>query len=393
MDQSKFSDFLESRFGLSNLKKVFLDKPIKINLNWLFTMGSVCLFLFVLQALTGIILAMYYVPSPDHAYLTVEYINKELSYGWLVRGIHHWSANFLIVAAIFHLLRSFYYGAYKAPREFTWISGVLLLILILGFGFTGYLFAWDQRAYWATVVGLNFFTVIPVVGKFVSHLFMGGPEVSAITLTRFYTIHILILPLLTVMLTVIHIYLVRLHNTSGPITDMDPEEIPTAPFYPYHMIRDVVVCLIVFFAILVVASFFKIESQAVAGTWDPSYLPRPEWYFLPLFEILKYFEGKFEIVGVIGIPLLIFGVLILLPFLGRNEEKKPMNRPIALGAALAVIIGIGHLGILGAKDNPEYGKEIIVPAKVMAMAELKGISSYVDRDCAYCHNILGRGGS
>ena len=234
MDQSKFSDFLENRFGLSNLKKVFLDKPIKANLNWLFTLGSVCLFLFVLQALTGIVLAMYYVPSPEHAHLTVEYINKGLSYGWLVRGIHHWSANFLIVAAIFHLLRSFYYGAYKAPREFTWISGVLLLILILGFGFTGYLFAWDQRAYWATVVGLNFFTVIPVVGKFVSHLFMGGPEVSAITLTRFYTIHILILPLLAAVLTVIHIYLVRLHNISGPITDMEPEGIPTAPFYPYQ---------------------------------------------------------------------------------------------------------------------------------------------------------------
>jgi quinol-cytochrome oxidoreductase complex cytochrome b subunit len=197
---------------------VFLRKIPKVN--WFYTLGSATLFTMVIQIVTGILLTLYYVPEPAQAYASVNYITNELPFGWLIRGLHHWGASAMVLLVILHMVRVIIYGAYKYPREFTWISGVALLLLTFSFGFTGYLLPWDQRAYWATVVGTRIGEVTPVVGETLRSVMLGGEEISGLTLTRFYGAHVWVLPSLLLLLVGIHIYLViRNGITSVPKRD------------------------------------------------------------------------------------------------------------------------------------------------------------------------------
>jgi quinol-cytochrome oxidoreductase complex cytochrome b subunit len=184
--------------------------------NWAYTLGSATLFALALQFVTGILLTLYYVPEPQQAYASVSYISNELSFGWFIRGLHHWGASAMVLLAILHMIRVIIYGAYKYPREVTWITGVALLLITLGFGFTGYLLPWDQRAYWATVVGTRIAEVVPLVGEPIKELMLGGPEVSGLTLTRFFGAHVWVLPSLLLLLVAIHLVLVVRNGISAP---------------------------------------------------------------------------------------------------------------------------------------------------------------------------------
>jgi quinol-cytochrome oxidoreductase complex cytochrome b subunit len=184
--------------------------------SWLYTLGSAALFLFVVQVITGILLAMNYVPSPDHAYDSVRYINEQVMWGHLVRGIHHWGASFMVVVVVLHLLRVYFMGAYKYPREMTWWVGLLLFLLVMGFSFTGYLLPWDQKAYWATTVGTHIAGQTPLIGNALSKLMQGGNDMGASTLTRFYAIHVLLLPALIALFILVHLFLVIWHGISEP---------------------------------------------------------------------------------------------------------------------------------------------------------------------------------
>jgi quinol-cytochrome oxidoreductase complex cytochrome b subunit len=185
---------------------VFDRKVPKVN--WWFTLGSASLFLFVMQVVTGIFLSVYYVPSPDHAYDSIQYIMNGVTFGWLIRGIHHWGATLMVIFVFIHMLRTFYYAAYKFPRELTWVTGVVLLLATLGMGFTGYLLPWNQKAYWATTVGTEIPGTIPVIGPFITSILRGGSELSAVTLARFYSVHIWFLPLVILLVIGIHMYLI-----------------------------------------------------------------------------------------------------------------------------------------------------------------------------------------
>ena len=215
---TKVSGFLEERLGARGLLVGFLDRKVPANLNYFYTFGSATLFLFTIQALTGAFLAMYYSPSPDHAYDSVRYIMNDVQFGSLIRGIHHWAASAMVAMVVGHALRTFLTAAYKYPRELTWVIGVALLLLVLGFGFTGYLLPWDQRAYWATVVGTNMARTIPVVGDFLFRVLRGGEDLGAVTLARFYATHVLFLPALTIGLIGAHLFLVvRLSISEPPV--------------------------------------------------------------------------------------------------------------------------------------------------------------------------------
>lgn len=206
MGQKIFS-WLDERLGLTAIYEVTLDRKVP-KVNWFFTLGSASLFLFVLQGVTGMLLTMYYVPSPDHAYDSIQYIMNGVAFGWLVRGIHHWGASLMVIVVFFHMLRTFYYGAYKYPREFTWVTGVVLLLSTLGMGFTGYLLPWNQKAYWATTVGTAIAGSVPFVGKFIEQVLRGGSELSGVTLARFFSAHIWWLPAILAAMIGIHIYMV-----------------------------------------------------------------------------------------------------------------------------------------------------------------------------------------
>ncbi len=215
MFQKTFS-WLDERLGLKTIYDTVLDRKVP-KVNWWFTLGSASLFLFLLQGITGIMLTIYYVPTPDHAYDSIQYIMNGVAFGWLIRGIHHWGASLMVLIVFFHMLRTYFFGAYKYPREFTWVTGVLLLFLTLGMGFTGYLLPWDQRAYWATTVGTSIAGTVPFIGNFINQVLRGGTDLSAVTLARFFSVHIWWFPALIAGLIGVHLYMViRLGISSVP---------------------------------------------------------------------------------------------------------------------------------------------------------------------------------
>jgi len=204
---TRFATWLDERLGWRKVwESIFLRKVPKVN--WLYTLGSASLFVAINQIVTGILLTIYYVPTPDQAYQTLQYITGEVPAGWLIRGLHHWGASALVVLSVLHMLRVIFYGSYKFPREVTWFSGVGLLILVLGFGFTGYLLPWDQKAYWATTVGTRIAEVTPIVGHWILLVLRGGEELTAVTLARFYGMHVWALPAALLLLLLIHLYLI-----------------------------------------------------------------------------------------------------------------------------------------------------------------------------------------
>ncbi len=212
--------WLDERLGFDGIYKAVLDRPEPLG-NWWNTLGSASLFLFVLQAVTGIFLTVYYVPSPDHAYDSVQYIMNGVAFGWLIRGIHHWGASLMVLIVFIHMIRVFASASYKYPRELTWMVGVGLLLLTLGMGFTGYLLPWNQKAYWATTVGTAIAGAVPFLGSFIERTLRGGTELSALTLARFFSAHIWMLPALLAGLIGVHMFLIIKHGESDY---PDPED-------------------------------------------------------------------------------------------------------------------------------------------------------------------------
>jgi len=216
---ARLGNWLDERFGWRSVwSAIFLRKIPHVN--WFYTLGSATLFMATLQIVTGILLTIYYVPTPDHAYDSVIYNTTQLPAGWFIRGLHHWGASAMVILTALHMLRVFFYGAYKYPREVTWLTGVVLLLVVVGFGFTGYLLPWDQKAYWATTVGTRIAGVAPGVGEWILRIMRGGDDLSAVTLARFFGAHVWVLPGALLTLIVIHMYLViRLGITAVPGRD------------------------------------------------------------------------------------------------------------------------------------------------------------------------------
>jgi len=208
--------WLDERLDVTSIWRAIFLRKIPKGVNWWYTFGSATLFLFTIQAVTGIFLAMYYSPTPDHAYDSISYIMNDVAFGPIVRGLHHWSATLMIIMVVLHMLRTFVMAAYKFPREATWVVGVLLLLLVLGFGFTGYLLPWDEKAYWATVVGTSIVGSAPVVGDFMLRVVRGTSDVGAVTLASFYAAHIFLLPVAVSVLIGIHLFMVVRQGISAP---------------------------------------------------------------------------------------------------------------------------------------------------------------------------------
>ena len=213
---TQISEWLDERLGWRSVwETIFLRKVPKVN--WSYTLGSATLFTAINQAVTGILLTIYYVPSPDQAYASVQYITSQVPAGWLIRGLHHWGASAMILLTVLHMVRVIVYGSYKYPREMTWFTGVGLLLVVFGFGFSGYLLPWDQKAFWATTVGTRIAEVTPFVGNWILRIMRGGRELTAITLARFFGVHVWFLPATLLILVGIHLYLViRIGISSVP---------------------------------------------------------------------------------------------------------------------------------------------------------------------------------
>ncbi len=217
-------DWVDERFGIKPIIEDVIEHPVPEHVNpalhpraIVYCFGGLTFFLFTLLILTGIFLTMYYVPTPDHAYDSVRFISEELTFGSMVRGIHHWSASGIVIMVVLHMLRVYLHGAYKNPRELNWMAGVLLLMIVLGFGFTGYLLPWDQKAYWATTVGTKMASQVPAVGDYLVYILRGGQDLGAVTLARFYSLHIWFLPGAAVTFMGLHFLMIRRQGISGPL--------------------------------------------------------------------------------------------------------------------------------------------------------------------------------
>jgi ubiquinol-cytochrome c reductase cytochrome b subunit len=374
-------DWLDHRTGYRTVLQHLLDEPLPYATGWAFTTGSILILLLAVQYVTGVVLAMYYVPTPLIAYDSVRFITDSLTLGWLLRGLHFWGASFVVVAAGVHMLRVFFFASYKAPREVTWFSGVVMLLLILAFSLSGYLLPWDQKAYWATTVTINIAAGTPLIGEQVADVLRGGTHLGALTLGRWYAAHVFLLPAALVLFIVAHVALMRRHGISGPMTAPNG---PSIPFYPWHVIKDTLMMAAVFALLLTFAVQFPAHLDEIANPADASYVPRPDWYFLSLFELLKYFPGPFEPVATMVIPGLVIAFLLALPFLDRGPERRPFSGarlPITL-AMLAIVGGIvaltavGLTGLPTKYDPDDWGPRAIAGHQLVSDEGSK---------CAQCH--------
>jgi ubiquinol-cytochrome c reductase cytochrome b subunit len=373
-------DWLDDRTGLKAIRAVLFDEPLPPGTGWFFTLGSVLLALLGVQLLTGAFLTLYYAPTPDHAYDSVRFIGSTAS-GRLVHGLHHFGASFIVVAAALHLLRVIVFGSYKRPRELTWLSGVALLGLILAFALTGYLLPWDQRAYWATVVTINISRLAPLAGDVVAGVLQGGAAIGALTLTRWYSAHVIFLPALLVALVVAHLVLMRRHGISGPVR---PREGSPKPFFPWQAARDVTVVTVVLLALLVISWRGTPAMEGPADPTDATFIPRPEWYFLGLFQLLKYFPGRLEVVGAIILPTVLGALLALLPWLDRGPVRDPRRRRAVMLGVIGGALGVIALTTLGWRDKPAS-----TGAGEWTMRAIGGRQFAIAAKCERCHSETG----
>ncbi len=377
------ADWFDERTGYRAGLHHVLDEPLPAGVNWWFTLGSVLLFLLSIQIVTGAVLMMYYVPTPTHAYDSIRFITTQLTFGHVLRGLHFYGASFIVVFAALHMLRVLFFGSYKSPREVTWWTGVLLLLVIMAFALTGYLLPWDQRAYWATVVTINIARSTPLVGEQIASVLRGGPFIGALTLSRWFAVHVILLPGALTALTVTHLYLMRRHGISG---HFKKREGPSIAFFPGHAIKDTIIVAAVFAALFSFAAFTHAPLEAMADPSDANYTPRPEWYFLSLFQLLKYFPGKLEPVAAHGIPGLLVLLLLLLPFLDRGRSRHPAERKLVTGFAAFAVIGALTLTALGLRDAPRSDNALAWGARALG-----GYDIATSGQCARCHQPGGAG--
>lgn len=342
----KVLDWLEERTGYRAGIKHALDEPVRGGASWAYVFGSVLTFILINQMVTGVFLAMYYSPSSTDAWGSVWYIQTQVTMGWFVRGLHSYGASAMVIVAGLHMLQTAIYGAYKKPREVNWIVGVLMLGLILAFALTGYLLPWDQKGYWATKVATGIMGSTPLIGEWLQRLVQGGNEYGNLTLTRFYAIHVFILPATIILLLVIHLKLFRRHGVTPKWGRTDAElDAKTQPFWPDQLARDMVAIAICFGMMAFFAATRRAELTAPA---DPgsAYDARPEWYFLPLFQVLKYFSGALETIVALGLPAVVGAVLLGLPFADRKPDRSPARRVPYIGVLVVGMAGAGALALL-----------------------------------------------
>lgn len=403
-------DWLDERVDLKQMRAALLDREVPERLTWWHTLGSATLTVFLVQIVTGIVLATYYSPSPDHAYDSVQYIQTELIAGSVLRGIHHWAASIMIILVLMHMIRVFAMGAYKYPREINWLLGVAMFLLVLGFGFTGYLLPWDQRAYWATQVGTNIAGTMPIAGPFLVKLLRGGTELGAATLTHFYAFHVLWLPLLLGLLIFVHLALVIRQGIAPRPQALEQGAPSTTSAHAYPMYykkqyaqtkrtgvrfwpdivgKDAIVALVVVVVLVTLGITRAAQLEAPADPSDTSYVPVPEWYFLPFYQLLKLVPGSLEAVVSAGIPAALLVALFALPFFDRRSTRNLLHRPGALASLLFVLGSSAFLlGAAVRESEPSQAPEIGRP---LTSAERAGRAIYRQQGCGSCHTIGGVG--
>ncbi len=350
-------EWLAERLPLREIEAAIQHKTVPQHRHSLwYYLGGMTLFFFIVQVVTGILLLLYYRPSAAEAYDSVQFIMTRVPFGWLVRSIHSWSANLMVGAAFVHLFSVLFLKAYRQPREVTWISGVFLLFLTLGFGFTGYLLPWNELAFFATRVGTDIAGAVPVMGEGIVRFLRGGPDVTGATLTRFFGVHVAVLPAIATALVGLHLVLVQYHGMSVPASvsaeaARDGRPVRAMPFVPHFALRDLFGWTVALALLAGLSSYLPGELGLKADPFAPAPAGiQPEWYFLWMFQALKYMPA--HVLGVNGelIAISVFGLggaaLLFLPFLDRGPRSGRLITWAAVGTLvfMAVMTGLALSG-------------------------------------------------
>ena len=320
-------EWLDERLSIGALSAVARKKEVPVHRYsiWYY-FGGMTLFLFVVQVVTGILLLLYYRPSAENAFESVQFIVTEVQFGWLIRSIHSWSANLMIATLFIHLFSVFFLRAYRRPREMTWVSGVVLLFIAICFGFSGYLLPWNKLAFFATKVGTEIAGVVPIVGHTMLRFLRGGDDVTGATLTRFFGFHVAVLPATATVFLAIHVLLVQLHGMSVPPSLKD-QDVRKMKFIPNFLLRDLIGWILAIGVLAALAALFPWELGEKADAFAPAPAGiKPEWYFLFMFQTLKYLPAKIlgmdgEVLGIMAFNLVAL-LLFIVPFVDRGSENR-----------------------------------------------------------------------
>lgn len=343
--------WLDRRLGLNTIAELAHKKEVPLHRHsvWYY-FGGMTLFLFTVQVVTGILLLLYYRPSAENAFESVQFIITEVEFGWLIRSVHSWSANLLILTLFIHMFSVYFMRAYRAPREITWVSGVLLLFICIAFGFSGYLLPWNKLAFFATKVGTEIAGVVPLVGEPMLRFLRGGEEVTGATLTRFFGFHVAVLPAMATVLIGLHILLVQMHGMSVP-TGIEGGEVKKMKFVPNFLLRDLIGWILAVGVLAALAAIFPWELGEKADPFAPAPAGiKPEWYFLFMFQTLKYLPAKIWFIDGEVLGILAFGLgglfWLLVPFLDRDPDN-PRNKLIFKSIGIVIVLFIAIMTVIG----------------------------------------------
>ncbi len=400
----------DDRSGTSKLFGPIFTHLVPPGVGWAYVFGSGTLFAFITQVVTGIALAVSYIPSTGDAYNSLQFITNEALFGGVLRGIHYFGASAMILFIGMHMIRTYVTGAYKFPRELNWLSGVLLLGLTVTMGFTGQLLRWDQNAVWTVVVAAEQAGRFPVIGKALADFILAGNNINGATLSRFFAFHVFFIPALIFALVGLHLFMVIHHGISEPPKPgekVDPKTYREKynqllaekgkPFWPWFAWKDALVAGVMILVVVILAIVFG--APVLTGPPDPSVVqavPRPDWYLLWIFALLAQIPPQLENYAIVLGPTITGLVLFLLPFLFNKGERSPLRRPWAIGIVAGVVVMIGGLWIAGIKSNwsPDFAAQPL-PATVVGATSgpiATGAQLFHDKGCEYCHTVSGYGG-
>jgi ubiquinol-cytochrome c reductase cytochrome b subunit len=402
--------WIEDRTGLVSIIGNILRHPVPPRSGWMYVFGSATLTAFIIQIVTGIALSLIYVPSTSQAYGSLQYITHSAAFGRVLRGMHYFGASAMVLLVGVHMARVFLTASYKFPRSVNWLTGLLLLFLTLGMGFTGQLLRWDQNGVWSVVVGAEQAGRTPIIGRLLAHLVLGGDTVGATTLSRFFAVHVFLIPALIFVLIGLHLYLVLRHGISEPPKAGEPVDPKTyankyeaalkkegVPFFPDAIWRDAVVTAVLCLTIVGLALF--VGPPELGKPPDPTLIdavPRPDWYLMWYFSVLALLPHGTEKYLILVIPMLLFVVPLFLPLLFPKGERSIRRRPWAPLIVFATVIIIAGLWRLGeqAPWTPRFETPPLGPSIVRSSDNLviHGADLFRTKACLYCHTIDGQGG-
>jgi ubiquinol-cytochrome c reductase cytochrome b subunit len=398
--------WIEQRTGLVSQTTEFLTEDVPGGASYWYAFGSATIFAMILQIVTGIFLTFYYAPSTASAWESTNYIYHNVPFGSFVISLHFWGATAMIALLFMHMLQVLLWGAYKAPRELSWVVGVLLLVVTLVLGLTGYLLPWDMNAYFASQVAINIAASVPVVGNATQQFLTGGPGMGTLTINRFFGLHVWLMPAALVLLVTAHLSIFRHNGAAGPPVDHELKKLPQGRFWPNQMFMDAIASFAVF-AIIVLLAIFSPAPLDVKADPTQKFTPYPAWYFLALYGLLRI-AGSFpaqitpiaNLLATVVIPGGLVTLLILLPFIDRNPSRQLNRRPWILGlTAISLVFAIGlslYSQLAIQKEQAEAGVggaavAATAPAATTGGAAATHGAAVFAANCASCHQANGQG--